>query len=185
MDGEIYTENTLMDRVNRILNNVNNQGLSFHLLPDEHTVRDIFLDLEDDKLFRINIVDDVLNKSDFDYYDFYYQEMVLDKMDNEHIYSERVYDSFTMNLKYKLIKNRYCIRRLPKILTITPNDEKVSINEFNYWDDFVQYMCYNELSRLKDYLGEDLKRIVRDNKSRSTIIMFNSYDIKEIKDLEI
>ena len=154
-------------------------------LPDEHTVKDIFIDLEDDKLFKINIVDDIQRSYDREIDEVVYHEMVLDKLDYDPMRGELpptsnyTSDDYFFPFTARAVENRFTIMRQPKILTIIP-DKKISIKDTSIIPEYVYQMFEEELCRLKDYLGDDIKRIIRDDKNLVTIVLFDSYELRKM-----
>ena len=126
-------------------------------LPDEHTVKDIFIDLEDEKLFKINIVDDVQRPYDREIDEVIYHEMVLDKLDYDPMRGELpptstnyTSDEYFFPLTSRVLENRFTIMKQPKVLTIIPNSERITISDILHMPEYVYQMFDEEMGRLRD-----------------------------------
>lgn len=169
--------NTIRDKVNKLIKEKKNP---IDELPDEHTVKDIFLDLEDDKYFNINIINDVENRHMVTSDQIVYHELVKEETDwSRGDINQYTSMDFFAPLVMKAVERRYTIRRFPKILTITPTN-KISIKDVRFNPDIVYDMFNGEIERLRDYLGDDFTRLIRDYSNLVTIVMFNSYEFQKI-----
>lgn len=164
--------NSIRDKIDKL---IKEKKHPISELPNEDTVKDIFIDLEDDKLFNINIVDDLQSSSGREVDEIVYHEMVLDKIDYDTICIES-----TIPKRARVVENRLIIIKQPKVLTIIPNSERISIRDGVERPEYVYQMFDEEIIRLRDYLGEDLKEVLHDNKNLVTVIMFNSYECREL-----
>lgn len=169
--------NTIRDKINDLIKNEKNPIDS---LPDEHTVQDIFLDLQDEKYFNINVVNDVNNRHIMEFDQIAYHELVKEETDwSRGDINQYTSMDFFAPLIMKAVERRYTIRRFPKILTITPTD-KISVKDCRINPDMVYDMFNPEIERLRDYLGDDFRRLIRDDVNLVTIVMFNSYEFQKI-----
>lgn len=164
--------NSIRDKIDKL---IKEKKSPINELPDEHTIKDIFIDLEDDKKFNINIVDDLQSSCGREVDEIVYHEMVLDKIDYDTICIESTIPKIA-----RVVENRLIIIKQPKVLTIIPNGERISISDGVERPEYVYQMFDEEMSRLRDYLGEDLKEVLHDNKNLVTVIMFNSYECREL-----
>lgn len=179
---------TIKDKVNKILKDKKHPIYS---LPHYETLKDIFIEFEDDKKFFINVVNDINSQVESEMICFH-EMKPLQPLDYDPMFGE--YPSpntsmeFQIGLTMTAVENRYSIRKEPKILTLSPNPKKYDVgdicsmaNHFKNFSVLDYYQINEEIDRAKEYLRGDFKRIIFDNKNGVIIILFNSYECQKIK----
>lgn len=182
---------TIKDKVDKILKD---RKHPIYSLPHHETLKDIFIELEDDKKFFINVVNDINSQVESEMICFH--EMKTEPLNYDPMWGEYQSPSTSMEFQpgitMRAVEKRYSIRKEPKILTLSPNPKKYDIDNIHSMAKTIEshfkgfnmidyYQLNSEIDRSKEYLRGDFKRIIFDNNNGVIIIMFNSYECEEIK----